>query len=83
MGVSKILSGGGPPDPHCSYQIEIVPSLNPPQLSVADPVGLRKGVHRSIDLCETPSDKGIDMGGGFPLSLVGIWGASPIKISEK
>ena len=30
--------------------------------------------HHSIDLGETPSDEGIGMGGGFPLSLVGVWG---------
>ncbi len=48
--------------------------------AVADPVGLRRGVHRSI---ETPSDEEIGMGGGFPLSLVGVWGTSPKKISEK
>ncbi len=50
---------------------------------MADPVGLRRGVHHSIDLGETPIDEGIGMGGGFPLSLVGVWGTSPKDISEK
>ncbi len=49
-------------------------------LSVADPVGLRRGVHHSI---ETPNDEGICMDAGFPLSLVGVWGTAPKKISEK
>ena len=51
-------------------------------ITVADPVGLRRGVHRLIVLGEAQSDKGIGMGGGIPLSLVGVWGTSPKKISE-
>ena len=48
-------------------------------MPVADPLELRRGLHRSIDLGETRSVEGKDMGGGFLLSLMGFGGPPPRK----
>ena len=53
------------------------------RFTVADPLGLRRGVHCSIDLGETQRAEEKGMGGCSPLSLVGGLGDLPQEIFRK